>query len=265
MTTADGTAPAGTDRRDQAEPAAAVDVPRYLRVLWHGEDSSRPGPRRGVDLHTIAAAGVRIADAEGLAAVSMRRLAAELGFTTMALYRYVASKDELLMLVTDSAYGRPRALTDSSTPWRERLAAWGNANREVIVAHPWILQLNVTEPPLTPNQVGWMEVGLESMSGTPLTEQEKLSSMLLVDVYVRGQLRLSLGMNPGGEDLPEAALLYGRRLASLIDAVAFPRISAAILSGALDDETDMSTDEFEFGLNTVLDGVATLVARHDTG
>ena len=91
-----------------------MDVPLYLRVLWHGEDSSRPGPRRGVDLHTIAAAGVRIADAEGLAAVSMRRLAAELGFTTMALYRYVASKDELLMLVTDSAYGPPRALTDSS-------------------------------------------------------------------------------------------------------------------------------------------------------
>ena len=133
----------------------------------------------------------------------------------------------------------------------------------MIIAHPWILQLNVTEPPLTPNQVGWMEVGLDSMSGTPLTEQEKLSSMLLVDVYVRGQLRLSMAINPGGGDLPEAALRYGRRLASLIDPVAFPRIAAAIFSGALDDETDMSTDEFEFGLSTVLDGVATLVARHD--
>lgn len=254
----------GTRPKDAASAATGdVEVPLYLQVLWHGEDSTRPGPRRGVDLRTIADAGVKIADAEGLPAVSMRRLAAELGFTTMALYRYVAAKSELLMLVTDSAYGPPNLPSDPTASWRERLSAWADANRRVIVAHPWILQLHVTEPPLTPNQVGWLEIGLDALARTPLTEQEKLSSMLLVDVYVRGQLRLSLGVNPGGADLPEAALLYGRRLASLVDPVAYPRITAAVLSGALDDETDLTTDEFDFGLSTVLDGVATLIARHD--
>ena len=85
--------------------------------------------------------------------------------------------------------------------------------------------------------------------------------MLLVDVYVRGQLQLSVGINPDGRDLPEAAIRYGRRLSTLIDPDQFPRMTAAVLSGALDDESDLSTDEFEFGLETVLDGIAARVAR----
>ena len=270
-----GTGGAGTGgvgaRGDTGAGAATpdVEVPLYLQLLWHGEDAARPGPRRGVDLRTIGAAGVRVADAEGLSAVTMRRLATELGFTTMALYRYVQSKSELLMLVTDSAYGPPPPPRAGAVDWRSRIHAWAGANRDVIVAHPWILQVQFREPPLTPHQVGWMEAGLEALAVTGLNEQEKLSSMLLVDVYVRGQLQLALGINPGGNpgsnpgsgDSPEPALLYGRRLASLIDQQSLPRISAALLSGALDDEdSDMAVDEFAFGLDTVLEGIAARVA-----
>jgi AcrR family transcriptional regulator len=262
---ADGRAPAG----EPAEPGDSerhddLHIPRYLQLLWHGEDVSRPGPRPGVDLRTIAAAGVSVADAEGLPAVSMRRVAAELGFTTMALYRYVANKEELLMLVFDIAYGPPPVALAESGDWRDRLTAWAEANRDVILAHPWVLQIQFREPPLAPHQIAWMEVGLDALAATPLNEQEKLSSMLLVDVYVRGQLQLSVGMNPDGQDFPKAALRYGQRLAALIDRKQFPRMTAAVLSGALDDETDLSTDEFEFGLNTVLDGIAARVARRES-
>lgn len=256
----DGSPPAG---QPTAPPDDDLHIPLYLQLLWHGEDASRPGPRRGVDLRTIGAAGIAVADAEGLPAVSMRRIATELGFSTMALYRYVTSKDELLMLVVDTAYGPPPGALATGGDWRHRLTAWARANRDVILLHPWILQIQFREPPLTPHQIAWMEVGLDGFADTRMGEQEKLSSMLLVDVYVRGQLQLSVGLNPDGQDFPEAAVRYGRRLATLMDTEQFPRLSAAVLSGALDDETDMSTDEFEFGLATVLDGIAARIDRSD--
>jgi len=238
-----------------------VDIPPFLRLLWHGEDGTRPGPKRGLDLRTIAEAGVKIADLEGLSGVSMRRLATELGFTTMALYRYVQSKSELVALLMDHAYGDPLPRLGASTDWRSGLAAWATANRDVIVAHPWILEIRITEPPLTPSQISWMEVGLEALADTPLGEQEKLSSILLVDVYIRGQSQLAVGMAGGAESL-DAAMQYTGRLRALTDPQRFPRIRAALLSGALEDyDSDFAVDEFAFGLDSVLDGIEARIAR----
>jgi len=249
---------AGTDGAAVPDKAA-LDLPLYLRLLWHGEDTDRPGPKRGVDLRTIGAAGVKIADAEGLSAVSMRKLAGELGFTTMALYRYVQSKGELMMLLLDAAYaGLPTI--DPAVGWRDQISQWAVANRQVILEHPWALQVPISEPPLTPNQIGWMEIGLEALAGTNLPEQEKLSCMLLVDVYVRGQAQLSVGVGAGVEQLADEQL-YGRRLQALVDPREFPRLTAAIGSGALEDDgAGFAVDEFGFGLKTVLDGIAARVA-----
>jgi AcrR family transcriptional regulator len=244
------------------KPAAEVEISPFLRLLWHGQDDSRPGPKRGVDLPTIAAAGVRIADADGLSAVSMRRLATEVGFTTMALYRYVQSKLEVLALVMDHAYGEPPRAVPESVGWRAGLAAWAQANRDVIVAHPWILEIRITEPPLTPAQIGWLEAGLATLAEVPLSEQEKLSSMLLVDVYVRGQAQLSIGISPSGPDSQRAAEQYSHRLRALADPVRYPHIHTAVLSGALDDDdADFAVDEFTFGLDSVLDGIAARIQR----
>ena len=245
------------------ETTVEPDLPLYLRLLWHGEDSNRPGPKRGVDLPTIGAAGVRIADAEGLAAVSMRRLAAEVGFTTMALYRYVQSKAEVLALLMDCAYGLPAEPV--VTDWRPAIAAWATANRDIILAHPWILEIRITEPPLTPSQITWMERGLAALAGTGLGEQEKLSSILLVDVFVRGQTQLTVGMNPGA-GAEQAAQQYSHRLRALADPAQYPHIYAAVLSGALDnDDEDFAVDEFTFGLDSVLDGIAARIERRAAG
>lgn len=242
--------------------AAEVEISPFLRLMWHGQDDSRPGPKRGVDLPTIAAAGVRIADAQGLSAVSMRRLATEVGFTTMALYRYVQSKLEVLALVMDHAYGDPPGTIAGADDWRARLSAWAHANRDVIVAHPWILEIRVTEPPLTPAQIGWLEAGLGTLAGLVLSEQEKLSSILLVDVYVRGQAQLSIGTTPAGPDVVSATEQYSHRLRVLADPQRFPHVHAAVLSGALDDDDeDFAVDEFAFGLDSVLDGIAARIER----
>jgi AcrR family transcriptional regulator len=190
----------------------------------------------------------------------MRKLAAVLGFTTMALYRYVQSKTELLTLVVDAGYANLPTI-DATAGWRQQIAAWAQANQRVLLAHPWILQVPISEPPLTPNQIGWMERGLAALAGTGLREQEKLSSMLLVDVYVRGQTQLTVGVGAGIEQT-EDDLHYARRLRALADPKDFPWINAALASGALeDDDQEFVIDEFAFGLETVLDGIEARMSR----
>ena len=242
-----------------ASPDAALpDIPEYVRVLWHGESDARPGPRRGLDLLAIAAAGVRIADAEGLAALSMRRLAAEVGLTTMGLYRYVTSKAEILALVLDHASVPVPVYPVELVGWRPRMRLWGEQFFGSLLARPWLLQVPIPEPPMTPNQVRWMEAGLAALAETELSEQEKLSSMLVVDIFVRGQVQLTLGLN----QVPPAHT-YSARLLSLIPPGEFPHLLTALNSGALDDgePDEFGSDMFDFGLDNVLDGIASRVAR----
>jgi AcrR family transcriptional regulator len=216
-------------------------------------------------MHALAGAGVRLADTRGLAAVSMRTVAAEMGVASMALYRYVQSKHELLLLMVDEAFGPPQASATQSGGWRDRLAAWAHAYRDRLQAHPWVMAVPVTEPPILPYQVQWTEAGLDALAATPLTEQQKLSSLVLVNVYVRGQTQLSLGFDasldaPAGAD-KDAGVRYGRRLLALADPGRYPRLTAAVTSGSLEDGSDFATGEFDFGLNTVLDGMAARIAR----
>jgi AcrR family transcriptional regulator len=259
------------------EQADEADIPAYAQLAWRGDHEIRPGPRRSLDMHALAAAGVRLADTRGLAAVSMRTVAAEMGVASMALYRYVQSKHELLLLMVDEALGPPQASARPSGGWRDRLAAWAYAYRDRLQAHPWIMAVPVAEPPILPYQVQWTEEGLDALAATPLTEQQKLSSLVLVNVYVRGQTQLSLGFDaslevPAGADMDavagtaagadmDAGVRYGRRLLALADPDRYPRLTAALTSGSLEDGSDFATGEFAFGLNTVLDGMAARIAR----
>jgi len=250
------------------EQADEADIPAYAQLAWRGDHEVRPGPRRSLDMHALAAAGVRLADTRGLAAVSMRTVAAEMGVASMALYRYVQSKHELLLLMVDEALGPPQASATPSGGWRDRLAAWAYAYRDRLLAHLWIMAVPVAEPPILPYQVQWTEEGLDALAATPLTEQQKLSSLVLVNVYVRGQTQLSLGFDasldvPVGSD-GDAGVRYGRRLLALADPGRYPRLTAAVTSGSLEDGSDFATGEFAFGLNTVLDGMAARIARRAT-
>lgn len=239
-----------------------LELPRVLTLLWGLDEPARRGPKPGLRITSIGAAAVGIADAEGLGAVSMSRLAGELGFTTMSLYRYVDAKDDLYAVMLDTAYGRPE-LGNVGTGWRAWMAAWCRVNRAVLLQHPWIVQIPVREPPLTPNLLAWMEQGLQALSRTRLSEQEKLSSLLLADVYVRGQTQLAAGLAGSDARLTpgETGALYTRRFTKLVDAESYPAICAAVARGSLEDEGDFAEQEFLFGLNTVLDGIAALVGR----
>ncbi len=245
------------------------ELPRVLRLLWGQEEPGRRGPKPRHNIGDIAAAAVRIADAEGLAGVSMSAVAADLGLTTMALYRYVDSKSDLYVAMVDAAYGPPPTRR-AGGGWRAQLEAWASANRGALQRHPWIVQIPISEPPLAPNPLRWMERGLRAFEGTPLTEQQQLSSLLLAEVYVRGQVLLSTqigaAMAEGGLSNREADERYARRLARLISEDDFPSVHSALLSGSLQDGgEDFADEEFFFGLNTVLDGIEARIDRHATG
>ncbi|MDX6261016.1 MAG: hypothetical protein QOH84_2704 [Kribbellaceae bacterium] len=238
-----------------------TDLPRVLQQLWGMEGPARPGPRPTFHISDIGNAAIKLADAAGLGAVSMSKVAAELGFTTMSLYRYVDSKDELYVVMLEQAFGAPVPV-DPAADWRERITTWAVAFRDGLRRHPWVLQVPVVEPPLSPLQLEWMENGLRAFEETELTPAESLSAMLLVNIYVRGTGALTVGAPQGTQKVSEANQLYVQRLAMLADPDRFPTIAGNLRSRPAEDfDVDYDADEFFFGLNAVLDGIEAMITR----
>ncbi|HZX05208.1 TetR/AcrR family transcriptional regulator [Kribbella sp.] len=237
------------------------ELPRVLQQLWGIEGRSRPGPKPAFHISDIGRAAVKLADAGGLNAVSMSKVAAELGFTTMSLYRYVGAKDDLYVVMLEQAFGEPPAL-DPTKGWREQITAWAQTFRDGLRQHPWILQIPIQEPPLSPHQLAWMEAGLQAFDSTPLTPQDRLSAMLLVNIYVRGTAQLTANMLTEPEAVQVADRLYTERLTMLATPDRFPGI-AATLEVPPDEgyAGDFDAAEFGFGLDTVLDGIQSRIDR----
>jgi AcrR family transcriptional regulator len=238
-----------------------TELPRVLQQLWGMEGPARPGPKPTFHLSDIGNAAIKLADVAGLGAVSMSKVAAELGFTTMSLYRYVDSKDDLYVVMLEQAFGRPAAV-EAGSGWRERITAWAVAFRDAIRRHPWVLQVPIVEPPLSPMQLEWMEHGLRAFEETKLTAADSLSAMLLVNIYVRGAGGLTANLTPDTPEGSEANQLYVQRLLMLADPDRFPTIAGNLRSRPAEDfDVDYDADEFFFGLNTVLDGIEALIDR----
>lgn len=132
----------------------------------------------------IAAAALAIADAEGFAAVSMRRVAQELGMGTMSLYYYVKSKAELISAMDDALMAEVLVPT-LAKDWREALTAIALRTRDVFVRHPWALSSMQSAPPGA-NAMLHMEQCLEALAKTSMTREEKLTLLALVDDFVFG-------------------------------------------------------------------------------
>jgi AcrR family transcriptional regulator len=243
-------------------------LPASIEAAWGLRARPQKGPKPGLTLERIVAAGVTIAATEGLGAVSMSRVAAELGSSAMSLYRYVAAKDELLALMVDAASGTPPP-AEPGEGWRSGLSRWAWAYLDVLRRHPWVLRIPISGPPATPHQVAWMEAALRSMRDTALAEAEKLSVLLLLSGYVRNEATLELDLatafQAAGTAEPAAVMPgYGRMLAMLTDAERFPALHAVIAAGVFDQDDHPDT-EFVFGLDRLLDGVEALVRARAPG
>lgn len=242
-------------------------MPASIEAAWGLRDRPRKGPKRGLSLGRIVEVAVKVALADGLAAVSMHRVASELGTSAMTLYRYVASKDELLALMVDAASGSPPVPQSPDEGWREGLSRWAWAELSIYRQHPWMLHIPISGPPATPNQVAWLDQGLRTLHGSGLTETEKISVILLLTGFVRNEASqaasLSAAVQAAGSTTQEAMTSYARLLARVVDAGRFPALRAAIDAGAI-DAAEAPYDEFIFGLERILDGIEALI-RARTG
>lgn len=237
-------------------------LPAAIEAVWGLRERPQKGPKPGLSLERIIGGAVAIAEAEGIGAVSMNRVAVDLGVTTMALYRYVGSKDELLVLMTDAAFGAPPDLAAEPGGWRVGLTRWCWALLHVQCKHSWMLRIPVNGYPTTPNQLGWLETGLASLGDTPLDEHEKLSVMLTLSGFVRIQATLASDIDDytraTGTAADDAPASYARVLEKLASPERFPALNAVIASGVMDRHDGPDT-EFIFGLERFLDGIELLV------
>lgn len=241
-------------------------LPPAVELLWGlREPGRRGGPKPALSLERIVGAAVELADAGGLAALSMSRLADRLGFTPMSLYRYVASKDDLLVLALDTAIGEPPQ-SPSATGWRDRCAQWARGLLAMYARHPWALELPISVLPAGPNQLLWLDRGLDALSGTRLAEGEKISSVLLLSIYGRTQAQLVADLAAAVRQVEEGGpppLDWAATMIRLADPARFPAIARVIAAdvfadGAAGEPGAFPEDEFDFGLQRVLDGIEAL-------
>ncbi|GAA2605290.1 TetR/AcrR family transcriptional regulator [Dactylosporangium fulvum] len=243
-------------------------LPASLAAAWGLRARPGKGPKPGLTLERIVAAGVKIAETEGLGAVSMGRVATELGAATMSLYRYVTAKGELLDLMVDAAAGQPPA-AEPGEDWRSGLHRFAHAHLALLRRHPWVMRVAIGGPPVTPNQIAWMDRGLSILRGTGLREYEKLSTILTLIGLVRHWAQITADMSAAaqaaGETSDEAMLGYGQLLTRLVDPRRFPAVGDLIASGILDLPAGDPDEDFEFGLERLMDGIAVLIRRRDEG
>ena len=264
---AGSTQAAGAARPAQGEPSAPL--PPGLDLLWGRRGRGQRGPKPGLSVNAIVAAAIRLADAEGLEAVSMARVAEQLGFTTMSLYRHVASKEELLQLMWNGSAQGAEDLVLSGDNWRERLRMWAMVQRQMIDLHPWITQMPMAAPPMAPNSLAFVERGLEAMDDTGLADADKLRVIGLISSYTLSEARMAhdaaraarqaRAAAAGGADVP--AWTWEALVREVVDEQTYPRLHRLAWSASIGEDPSgfNEQEEFLFGLDRILDGVEALI------
>jgi AcrR family transcriptional regulator len=228
----------------------------------------------------IIGTAIRIADAEGLAALSMRRVGEELGVTAMSLYTYVPSKAELVDVMIDTALGEfepDSAAGDTAGSaagdtaggaaadgWRERLERVARQNWDLYRRHPWMLQTSMSRPVLGPNLVARYDHELRAVYGVGLSDVDMDLVVTLLSNYVRGAVRTALEAAEAerrtGMSEEQWWATYAPLLERVFDGDAYP-VAARVGAAAGEEFQSAIVPEraFEFGLQRVLDGIGTYI------
>jgi AcrR family transcriptional regulator len=208
----------------------------------------------------IVERAIEIANEEGFAAVSMQRVASDFNFTTMSLYRYVPGKTELVDLMIDTALGTPPALDPALVGWRARMEAWARSMRHVYDQHPWVARTVTDDRLMGPNELGWVEVAVQALAGTPLTGSEMTDAIRVVSSHVRSWAQYSVDMATRTHVLTGEQ--WGRAIATLISEHKdrYPALSEALISGAFGPAEGTGP---EFGLRCVLDGIGVRIQERE--
>lgn len=231
--------------------------------IWTRIEPKGRRPRFSRD--EIATAAIRIADEEGLDALSMRYLASELGAGTMTLYHYVQTKDELMALVSDTIMGEVVLPEGETLPadWRAAISVLAVRSRDAMARHPWVLDIS-DDPPFGPNGVRHFDESLEAVASLPIPLADRLAIISLVDEYVFGYCFSHRNAIDDGPDVfPPPVRAY---VESLLGTGEYPQIQALADELGLDESWSQiaaatrDPARFERGLGLVLDGIEAWLA-----
>jgi AcrR family transcriptional regulator len=237
--------------------AAGIDT------VWARDEEQSSGPQP-LSREAIVAAAIEIADADGLEAVSIRRLATKLDARPMSLYSHIGRKGDLIDLMVDEVMGG--AIIPGGPPtddWRAALRQIAQRTRESTRAHPWMIAAAFHRPFLGPNALRHIDQSLAAVSELPLSPERKRAVLLAVDTYTLGFVRWEV-MSPkakGGKGGACAGRHESGPTAAEIDAY----IAAQAASGdyphlaeyvGKDFGLGVKADKFEIGLEWLLTGIA---------
>jgi AcrR family transcriptional regulator len=236
-------------------------APTAFDLLWGTRQRPRRGPKPSLSLERIVTEAIALADAEGLANLSMQHLAERLGCAKMALYRYVPGKAELVALMLDAGLGDPPSAPPAEPgepaapgeePWRAVLRLWATTIFDRYRAHPWAIEASAGPRPTGPHELAWMETALAALAGSGLTGPERLDAVVLLNGHVRSLVQVT----SGGEDL-EAEI--ARQVGAVVSAYPdrYPQVLAAFAGSPQPAGRDNALD---FGIGRILDGLAALIA-----
>lgn len=250
--------------------SSAGDPARTLELLWRvpGETRASRGPKQRTTVDAVVAAALRLADRDGLGALTIRAVAAELSIAPMATYTYVPGKAELLDLMLDAVYGQMPRPVLAGMHWRERVSAVAAANRALLQEHPWVVQLASTRPPLGPGMIAKYEYELAAFDGHGLSDLDMDSALTYVLGFVMSVARIAMDTHEAKDDSGMSDRQWWEHaeplLAKVFDAERFPlaaRIGA--VAGQAHDSAYNADHAYAFGLARVLDGLAPIMERAD--
>ncbi|SEG96159.1 DNA-binding transcriptional regulator, AcrR family [Nonomuraea solani] len=242
-----------------ADDKERADLPPGIALAWGLTSATRRrGPKPAHSVERIVEVAIEVSDEEGFAGLSMPKIAARLGITANALYRYVRSKEELLVLLAEAGWGPPPESVRQATTWRAAATGWTRAMIDRFRIHPWLLDLPVQTAPMTPHLVDWLEVFMEGMTDSGLNDQDTLGCAVLLDGYARSIARLAHTFgNSEGSAAMAAAIGF---LRPLLRERGFPR-AAALMADTSYVEDELPPSDVEFGLERILAGIEALIAE----
>ncbi|MCF3131034.1 TetR/AcrR family transcriptional regulator [Streptomyces olivochromogenes] len=237
--------------KEQDQPR---DPRASLALLWGEQEQPTRGPKPKLSPQGIAAAAVELADAEGLDAVSMGKVAAEFGVSAMALYRYVPGKAELIELMIESTLAEVPDLSAAEGDWRAGTRQWASRCLDLYRAHPWVLAATaMRRQVMGPHQLGWLDAAHAALAPTGLPAAQRHQVFVLVVGLVRSLAQQLVDFD-ADEDRE-----WSRLTSELLERHAdrFPALTRAISEGAFGPA---GIDPLDFGLDRILDGVEALIA-----
>ncbi|MFE0329310.1 TetR/AcrR family transcriptional regulator C-terminal domain-containing protein [Streptomyces sp. NPDC058960] len=231
-------------------------------VIWARPERTGRGPKPGYSRADIAAAAVRIADAEGLDAVSMRRVAAELGCGTMSLYNYVPRKEDLYELMMDAVSGE-HELWEPSGDWRADMLRVAHQTRALMHRHPWLPSLMSPVYGFSPNALRYLEHCLACLDPVAVPSGTKMELIAMINAVVTMHAGTELSTAERTRSLPWSAqqehAVRTAYLGAQLASGAYPRMAAAL--AGYSEPVDLEA-AFERTLGRVLDAFDPVGSRH---